>query len=324
MLTGELAILFNLINIAALGIAIALTLLLCLAPLIKRFVNTSSPVTLSKGLWVLVTLPWCVGLLCFVLFAPTVLLQNQYIWLTELVHWHHPKVFYFNSWHSWTLLVPMLFILFKMGKLFRHAYVNKRQIEALTQLSDAKRTLINSREIWLLNSGIPTAFTAGLFSPKCYLTKGLVEQVSAQELDIIIRHEMAHIAHKDSVFKMLFSLCAALYPNVIAKQLKKLFSLSKEQIADASVSQIHDKLDIATTLIKVARIQLSTPNHFTNKDVLFFGADDVSLRVKQLISADTKHTTPLLPSLVCIGLLLLVSIASVDSLHHLIDAIFTH
>lgn len=67
-----------------------------------------------------------------------------------------------------------------------------------------------------LDTPVPMAFVAGLWSPKAYITRGLASRISAKERRVISLHEQAHICRRDPLAKFAFSLLTCLYPPVYA------------------------------------------------------------------------------------------------------------
>ena len=194
----------------------------------------------------------------------------------------------------------------------------------------ASATTLGKLHYYSLPLNIPAAFTAGLLSPKIYLTTALLEQVNQRELDIIVRHEFAHVKSRDPLFKVVFASFACFFPQGAKHKLIQQLTLLTEQLADSSVTATYDNLDVAQTLINVARMQRNL-GVITNRlgcdgmQTSHFGNDQTSIRVQRLVN-------PVLSSswlAVGLSLVLIVSVplltaSTVDSLHHFIETFFTH
>lgn len=176
----------------------------------------------------------------------------------------------------------------------------------------------------MLESRTPVAFAAGLLNPRCYVTTGLIGQVTEAELDIILAHERAHIEHKDTRKKLFFALLASLYPRPITQRLNRLFSLATEQLADAHVSQSYSFFDIAQTLVNAAKIRRFSGGNVNAPSINYFIADDVDVRVRALVAPQKFRSFPWAYCLLIMMLITTLSFAGVDTLHHLIEAIFSH
>lgn len=325
MLIDTSAILLNLLNIALIGLFAATLLLALVSPYAARRVTQLSAGARQRVLWSFVAAPWFVGIFCAALFFPSLSGSESAIWLGRLAHWHHPYVFYLNSWHSAVLLFFVLGIVYTLGwsglKAVRHA----NALRILMRLSHAHPGYgYIGRDVVVLDSQLPAAFSAGIFLPRCYVTTGLIERVSETDLKIILDHERAHIRHKDTQKKLLFSLFAFLYPKPVARGANRLFSLASEQLADAQVRTSYGNFDIAQTLVKVARLQRHSGGNLHPAMVSHFAEDDIDLRIRALVFPETPQLLPWGQCLLLLGLITLLSTVGVDVLHHSIEAAFSH
>ena len=333
MLINEWAIVFNLLSIALMELLAAAALLALSWPLMARHITLFSAVTQKKLLWLFVVTPWVASILCLFIFLPSVFQLESTLWLTPLVHWHHPYVFYLDSWHGAALFLFMLGTAYVFIKNGLGAARHLNALDLLTRLSKespGSRIQGNSRQwqigrdIIVLESRTPVAFTAGLLSPKCYVTTGLIGQVTEAELDIILAHERAHIKHKDTQKKLFFALLASLYPKPIAQRLNRLFSLATEQLADAHVSQSYSVFDVAQTLVNAAKIRRFSGNSVNTVSINYFITDDVDVRVRALVAPQKFRSFPWIHCLLIMMVTMTLSFAGVDTLHHLIEVIFSH
>lgn len=333
MLINEWAIVFNLLSIALMGLLAATALLALIWPLIARHIMLFSAAAHKKLLWLFVVTPWVASILCLFIFLPSVFQLESTVWLTPLAHWHHPYVFYLDSWHGATLFLFMLGTAYVFIRSGLGAARHLNALNLLTRLSKespGSRVQNNSRQwkigldIIVLESRTPVAFAAGLLNPRCYVTTGLIGQVSEAELDIILAHERVHIKHKDTQKKLFFTLLASLYPKPIAQRLNRLFSLATEQLADAHVSQSYSVFDIAQTLVNAAKIWRFSGGNVNALSINYFIADDVDMRVRALVAPQKCRSFPWACCLLIMTLTTILSFVGVDTLHHLIEAIFSH
>lgn len=333
MLINEWAIVFNLLSIALMGLLAAVALLALIWPSMARHITLFSASTQKKLLWLFVVTPWLASILCLFIFILSVFQLESTLWLTPLAHWHHPYVFYLDSWHGAALFLFMLGTAYVFIKNGLGAVRHLNALNLLTRLSkespgsrvqrDSRQWKIG-RDIIVLDSRTPAAFAAGLLSPRCYVTTGLIGQVSEAELDIILAHERAHIKHKDTQKKLFFALLASLYPKPITQRLNRLFSLATEQLADAHVGQSYSVFDIAQTLVNAAKIRRFSGANVNAASINYFIADDVDVRVRALVAPQKCRSFPWAYCLLIMMLTTTLSFAGVDTLHHLIEAIFSH
>lgn len=331
MLLGDIAIALNLLSIAVLAFAVSVI-----------FIALTTRFTLARSehftfrlrkliLWTLVTAPWWIALGCVALFVTERGDMSHRNWLADFAHWHHIDVFSFTSWHAVTLLFASAYLLFCIVSTVFNRRTQSSAIANLISLTDvAPATTQSQLHYYSLPLNIPAAFTAGLLSPKVYLTSTLLEQVNQQELDIIVRHEFAHVESRDPLFKVVFSTLARFFPVRTKRKLIQQFTLLTEQLADSSVTATYDNLDVAQTLINVARMQRNL-GVITNRlgcdgmQTSHFGNDQTSIRVQRLINPVLSSSWLAAGmSVLLIASVPLLTVSTVDSLHHFIETFFTH
>ena len=269
-------------------------------------------------LWSTVSLPWLISVSCFFLAG-----QNEYFNSNNSViqvyfHWHHNFIFSWQSWHGFSLIISLLISLY----LCRKAYITLKNY----RVQDKKRrvlSLLTRNSEGHFEHSQALAFTSGLIRPKVYISTGLVQQLTAEELVMVTLHEQAHADRFDPLQKWLFLLAASFFPRLIAQQLITAMELTMEYGADHKVSQRFDALDVAEALIKIARL-MGSPSK------------QVEQRLHYLITPEqiTSKSTPLnqiLPLFQPLTILLLqvtlplvAVVFALDFLHHLFDQWLWH
>ncbi|MCB2384735.1 M56 family metallopeptidase (plasmid) [Shewanella sp. LC6] len=326
MFVGDLAIALNLLSVAVLAFAISVA---CISNALRLTLPRFEHLTFRLRkviLWALVTVPWWVAISCAAFFWPRQQELFSTAWLNEFAHWHHVDIFSFSSWHAFTLLSAFGYLIWSMISTI---YVRKKQsstMASLIGLSEIQpQVTITQQRYYSLAQAIPAAFTTGLVSPKIYLTTGLQEKVTEQQLDIIVRHEMAHVVARDPLFKVIFAAFAGFYPKAAKRNLIGHFTLLTEQLADHAVTTEHDNLDVAQALINVARMQRSVTLGCDGLQTSYFGNDQTSVRVQRLIQPRlTSSRLAIGLTLLFLAIVPLLTASTVDSLHHIIETFFTH
>jgi hypothetical protein len=323
---GGLAVTLNLMSVALLAFFIGFVLLSLAAPLCFSKLCHFTFRTRKLALWLLATGPWWIGATCFAIFWPRIDNGLSASWISSFAHWHHEQLFTFTSWHGLQLLICSLILTWLLVVMAISSWRKSVAMSNLLELSTpSKMAHQDSHKVYSLRLTIPTAFTAGLLSPKVYLSTALQKQVDAQELDIIIQHELAHVRAYDPLFKVIFALFCRFYPTPVNYILMQQYSLLTEQMADHAVTHSHDNLDVAQTLIKVAKLQYQLPVNYDNSQLSYFANEQISQRVYTLVSPLEK--TPVLALFVAIAALIgvpLLAASTIDSFHHFIETFFTH
>ena len=323
MLINDWAVVMNLVAIALLGFIISVSLLSAVWLLLSQFVHLFSTKSQKLVMWIWVTGPWVLGFITMLVFSPIFEQTPMHAWIAEVAHWHHLYVFQLDSWHGLSVALFILFSVVILNIKWRQLHGQSSSVQMLKAFSNSQHRTISEQRIIVLDSDVPTAFTSGLIKPICYVSSGLVKQLTGKELDIVIEHELAHVRKKDPLFKLLFALFSAYYPKQLADKLNAKFSLITEHLADQATVMKHSAEDIASTLIKVVRLQKAIPAYENSPVLCFFGADNIAQRVQRLLKP-INRPMPLAIPIGSLLILLCLTVLAVDATHHLIEFSFSH
>ncbi len=320
MIEGQLAIWLNMATILVLSFVIAnFSVSLCVSLLAQKFLNTQVE-SRKIILWLLVLLPWlasiCVALLFLNGYSTSTIFESE----AEYAHWHHMSEFNWLSWHGITLMLAFAFTLQlcvkKLIQLSRH----RKDLLGLTHFSTPIDT-----DVYEIELCKPSAFTAGFIKKKCFITSGMFKEMTKEEINVILVHEKAHAKMNDPLKKWLFSIFSAFFIPILAERLKLHMMLAMEQAADNAVvnSEIPSTF-VASTLVKVARLNALHSPLKNNELVVNFGADVLEQRVYFLLGQlslkpANKVVTATFATLIFVGCL-----SSIDGVHHLIETVFSH
>lgn len=321
-----MALTLNLLSIAVLAFIVSTMCIAAFYPAVSVRLKKCAFSLQKCVMWLIVTTPWWVAISCVIVFWPSQQVIMQDAWLSRIAHWHHTDSFHLFSWHAATLCAAILYTLWMGVNNTRRLLMQSRSLHSLLSLSANEHLCGDSDpRYYSLASSKPVAFTAGLLRPKVYISTALQQLVSAQQLDIIIRHERAHVSARDPFYRTVFSVLSVLYPSGLGHRLIADYLLLTEQIADDAVAKKYDNLDVAQTLIDVARAQQKNAEKSNFSMVSYFGQDQITKRVERLISPCLAFSKRgLWASALLITLMPLVTATSVDSLHHIIETFFTH
>ncbi|WP_218352372.1 M56 family metallopeptidase [Alteromonas lipotrueiana] len=331
MFAGKLAISLNLLSIGILAFLISVLFLVFSTNFLLLRLRNLTFKWRKVALWLVVIAPWMVAACSMLFFLSTLSIVSSFDWLGSLAHWHHLDTFNLISWHGLTLLCTLGYLVWSATKMLFFHYRHTSAMAGLTDLSDPQtRESIGHYRYYLLNASSLFAFTTGLVHPKIYFSSALKKQVNEQELDIIVRHEAAHVRSRDPMFKMIFCGFAQFLPRAAARNLINHYILLTEEIADHSVLQHYDCLDVAQTLINVARVQHSISDDPKFGQASYFGNDQISMRIQRLICPSTPPSRLAIAgiatglSLLILAIVPILAVSTVDSIHHSIEAVFTH
>jgi beta-lactamase regulating signal transducer with metallopeptidase domain len=175
-----------------------------------------------------------------------------------------------TEWTTYTV-VAISASVFALG-LFKAASFLTRSI--LSTLRLKKHLLENSRELPVaqkysvrLYNCEPDlgSFTTGFFHPLIFMSENIRGELSDEELEIVIRHEVMHASRRDPLVLMLFDALSellwflpAVRKSVEAKKLRA--ELECDNYANLHG---HDKLAIAKTILKFANLESNLNAEFS-------------------------------------------------------------
>ena len=322
MIYDQWALAFNLLAVGVLAFIVANIFVSVVFWSLKGRLADYAVSTRKSFLWLSVLTPWFIAVCVTLFFSPLFQYDSTSNWLTDLAHWHHSDIFYFLSWHSISLLIFVGFSLYIFTKKIIVLYHNHQQISLLRRFGTEK-----SKQVFIIESPLPTAFTGGMFNPSCFISTGLIEQLGADDIEIILQHELAHVHHYDPMKKWFFSFFSAYFATNIKHLLLSMMSLSMEQDADSFfVKNQQQSNNVASTLIKFTKLAANYSIHpqYNSEVFVHFCRHSIEQRVLHLLYDKQFKTFPKGGVLIVILLLVLISTTSVDSLHHVIETLFTH
>lgn len=148
-----------------------------------------------------------------------------------------------------------------------------------------------------VSSEAPVLAVAGLFTPSVLISKSTSAMLSQPELQIALKHEVAHVRRWDNLKKLLF-LCGT-FPAM--GPLESAWSELSEMAADdAAVTNSSEALDLASALIKVSRFASVQPVSPLTTSLLAPSAGLLSARVERLshwesLQSSQRHRPSRLP-----------------------------
>lgn len=97
----------------------------------------------------------------------------------------------------------------------------------------------------------PPLMLVGVRQPRVLVSEPTVALLTQDELQIALKHELAHMRSRDNLKKLIFRFCP--FPGMA--QLESAWSQAAEMAADdAAVSKLDDAVDLAAALVKLSRL----------------------------------------------------------------------
>jgi Zn-dependent protease with chaperone function len=215
-----------------------------------------------------------------------------------------------------SILLPLAF-----GALVARALIAGSRIAVdlcrSRQLTRAFRELApaTSRGYYLLPTEEPQAFVLGLIHPRVYLSQGLFDAVTDDELTVVLAHEQAHVERHEPLRRALASLGLLFHLPGIARTLERELTRTQEITADATAARrVGDPMRVAEALARLGRLRSA------RRAAVEFSSGHLEIRVRELLDPRPRIAGPSRSTLgVILAVLCLVSLLAAHPLHALVQ-----
>lgn len=172
-----------------------------------------------------------------------------------------------------------------------------------------KRLSLEGKLCFLPGPDIHRAFTAGINSPRIYVTQGTCDQLSSDELEAVLLHENHHRQRHDPLRSLILLFVKELLFFVpVGSILISIFNEAREEAADDAALASHGHgLELASALCQLA--QLQSGENLEATTVSAMGSGPIQNRIQRLLSDNAAsnrkpHRLTLALSLLIVGLLI--------------------
>lgn len=219
-------------------------------------------------------------------------------------------------------LIATFFAIFKQKKELVKKIVSSEKIDSIALKLKLKNKILVISDHRLL------AFCFGLFNSKIYVSTEMVKQLSQNELEIVLRHEMYHLLNKDTLVMTFARLGELLFPFLpIISDLLAKYSMQREIQADlfAHSNSKNGKNDLISVLTKMLK-QEPTSVYLLASNLGEY--ETLELRINLLLEKDLSYpkfsSAKLLISvffLFILGILFITPVRAVEYHGHGQDAV---
>jgi Zn-dependent protease with chaperone function len=142
-----------------------------------------------------------------------------------------------------------------------------------------------------LDHPFPVVAVVGIARPRLFLARRVVAALAPEELEAVLAHEAAHISARDNLKRLALRFLPTAGWGRLAGALEQRWEAESEAAADRGAGP-EAALDLASALVKVAR--LAPPGARLGLPVAAFhtGADGVAARVQALVRAPDEAALP--------------------------------
>jgi Zn-dependent protease with chaperone function len=160
------------------------------------------------------------------------------------------------------------------------------------QLTEEESPSVGDERALLVQKKEPLLALSGVFRPRMVISRGLLMELSKEQLDVAVRHEMAHRDSRDNLKRLLLVLSPEPFPfasGFIA--LERTWARFSEWAADDEAVQGDSQraLSLATALLRVARMG-ARPQLSILQTSLLPEDQDLSARVDRLLCVEALPT----------------------------------
>lgn len=127
----------------------------------------------------------------------------------------------------------------------------------------------------------PLLAVAGLCRPKLLVSGCARRLFDPSELEVAIRHELAHVRSRDNLKKLLLRACAFPFLGALDRAWLEAAEISAD---DEAVQDERSALDLASALLKVSRLSPRVPGPELAMDLVSGAPGAVAARVERLLS----------------------------------------
>ena len=138
-----------------------------------------------------------------------------------------------------------------------------------------------------LDLPFPLVAVLGVARPRLFISRVVLGACSSTELAAIVEHERAHVLRRDNAVRLMMDAAPDLLGLTrVPRALAGAWHQAVEQRADDAATR---RLDLASALVKVARIATASPAMELPASALYRGEGKelVSARVRRLVGADS-------------------------------------
>lgn len=177
----------------------------------------------------------------------------------ELNDWLHTMLPAASLIYLVFLILPVFYFLrnYRYVNLIRQSALSKVDVEwrIFVQNVAARMGIKKSVHIWL-SGFVTTPVTIGYFKPVILLPLAVINNLSTQQMEAILLHELAHIRRYDYLMNLIIRFIqAVLYFNPFIKALVKSVEKEREMSCDKIVMQFqYDPYGYASALLTLEKV----------------------------------------------------------------------
>ncbi|MBL4775392.1 MAG: M56 family metallopeptidase [Mariprofundus sp.] len=174
-------------------------------------------------------------------------------------------------------------------------------------------------DIRVVDWDMPLALSAGIWRKQVFISSQLIQTLSKQQLEVVIKHEQTHLRRSDPLRHFVAHTFSFTHIPRLRKYLLADLELAAEQACDEAAAQTRGRLHVADTILAVERlfVMKRPPNM-----LMSISGSNITARVEALLAQPTVHVSLPGAYMALIGAgALFVALAMMDDIHHFTESI---
>jgi len=143
-----------------------------------------------------------------------------------------------------------------------------------------------------IDHGFPLVAVVGTFRPRLFIANRVLDALNDRELKAVISHERGHLTTRDNLGRWALAVCCDLLAFVpVISSIEKAWSVASETAADQSAVDAGDAVDLASALVRIARMVPGSGRLAVPSVALLIDLDtaNVASRVEALLASDNQN-----------------------------------
>jgi len=152
---------------------------------------------------------------------------------------------------------------------YKHFTAKLNNLEKTSQTKKVKnpylKQLFRKNKLQIITclnySGSP--FVAGILSSNIHIPFDLLKNLTQEEYEAILAHEIEHIRYRDNLLNITLSIIESIFWWIPTRWLRKRIKEGQEIGCDRNCKRYKiNSIDLASAIYKAAKVSLKTPNYF--------------------------------------------------------------
>jgi Zn-dependent protease with chaperone function len=247
---------------------------------------------------------------------------------------HHPHLCWTHAGSAAPFVLPALafagaWVLVVAPAVGRTVFSLVRSTQLARAVRGTAASKIDGIGVHVLDCGEPTAFTAGVLSPRIVVDRSLLGALDERALSAVVHHEQAHVLRRDGLTLAALRLAAACVPGGLLRSAVERWVAGSEAECDGHAARsIDSAVDVASALVRVEKLRAARASVGQRELAPAIASADLDRRVRALLAAHARPPSLAIDvisvAIAVTGLFVLALLWPGDAVHHLTETVLGH